>query len=452
MTESNTLPRKYRVVAPKSYSAAPLPGKAEQTGAPLERATERFAKSTAREQAAGPAAAKTRAVWIVHGMGQQVPFETVDGLAEGIMRVAQPVPGRDGFEPRVRTVQIGEQTVQRVELDVFENGKCVELHLYEAYWAPVTEGEIKLSEVIVFLWSASFRGLLNAVKPFHRAMFNQFVKMKIRKWAAVEIGAALLTLLALIATNAVIIAAGGSAYGLSTAGFGTQSFSHLRTNWVALSAVANWLSAVGIGFGLILFVAQLSHPAQGAKAIAGAFGRNTRLVGAIERWSKYIICGVGWIAFALTLITIVGGAVLLALVASGWLDCLAKCRILPQVQALSTLLVAAMGMLAAIVLSRKAFLRSDGRTAWEEIPYIPLFLVSAGLFLFAFFGPLVLRFGWLPSNAMSRVAHSWIGRPFWVWPLLLTVSWMVRTLMVQYVGDVAAYVTAQTLDRFNQIR
>jgi len=26
-----------------------------------------------------------RAVWIVHGMGQQIPFETLDGLTNGLM-------------------------------------------------------------------------------------------------------------------------------------------------------------------------------------------------------------------------------------------------------------------------------------------------------------------------------------------------------------------------------
>jgi len=121
--EGNGVSRKYRVVEPKSYSAVPLPGKAAQARAVVESATERFARRAAREERAerepGKPPVTRRAVWIVHGMGQQVPFETLDGLAEGIMRVARPVPGKDGFEPRVRTVQIGDQTVQRVELDLF---------------------------------------------------------------------------------------------------------------------------------------------------------------------------------------------------------------------------------------------------------------------------------------------------------------------------------------------
>ena len=47
---------------------------------------------------------EVRAIWITHGMGQQVPFETVDSLTRGALSVAQPA----GVEPRLRTVQIGK--------------------------------------------------------------------------------------------------------------------------------------------------------------------------------------------------------------------------------------------------------------------------------------------------------------------------------------------------------
>src|SRR3984893_5855079 len=130
----SSIERKYHVVPPHSYSAVLLPGKAAQAARAVPR-VEKFAEVVPP----GEAPQKKRAVWIVHGMGQQVPFETVDGLAEGIIRVAEPAPGPDGFAPKVRVVQIGDQTVQRVELKILVQGKVQELHLYEAYWAPVTE-------------------------------------------------------------------------------------------------------------------------------------------------------------------------------------------------------------------------------------------------------------------------------------------------------------------------
>jgi hypothetical protein len=45
-----------------------------------------------------------------------------------------------------------------------------------------------------------------------------------------------------------------------------------------------------------------------------------------------------------------------------------------------------------------------------------------------------------------------LSSPLWVWPFLITLSAQVRTLMVQYVGDVAIYITPNKLDRFDQIR
>jgi len=66
-----------------------------------------------------------RAIWIVHGMGQQIPFETVDSLTQGLLRVASP----KGVTPRLRTVKLGEQTMQRVELDVDGVEKLSLIHI-----------------------------------------------------------------------------------------------------------------------------------------------------------------------------------------------------------------------------------------------------------------------------------------------------------------------------------
>jgi len=55
-----------------------------------------------------------RAVWVVHGMGQQIPFETLDSLANGLLDV---LPNQQ-VTPRLRTVKIADQVLQRVELDV----------------------------------------------------------------------------------------------------------------------------------------------------------------------------------------------------------------------------------------------------------------------------------------------------------------------------------------------
>lgn len=63
---------------------------------------------------------------------------------------------------------------QRVEIDhAREEGRSteVDLHLYEAFWAPLTEGVATLSDVIGFLFDGGPHGLLNRARPFRRAMF-----------------------------------------------------------------------------------------------------------------------------------------------------------------------------------------------------------------------------------------------------------------------------------------
>jgi hypothetical protein len=93
-----------------------------------------------------------RAIWTVQGMGQQIPFETIDDVAEGVMRfVEQANPSKPAIDPRARAVKVGDQVLQRIELDVVgSSGKPYELHIYEGYWAPLTEGKVKLRDVISF--------------------------------------------------------------------------------------------------------------------------------------------------------------------------------------------------------------------------------------------------------------------------------------------------------------
>jgi hypothetical protein len=383
-------------------------------------------------------------------MGQQLPFETLDSLAEGIMRVAQPLPGKDDFEPRARTVQIGDQTIQRVELDVFAKNRQFELHLYEGYWAPVTEGKVNLTDVISFLLDGTFRGLLNTIKTFKRAMFDQVVDVKIHKRAGAEISLSLVALVSLILLNTVILAAGASKYGLTG-----RKFPEIADNWVVLSAIASCLSALVISFGLILFFAELSRPAETPRWIISLvrFAHIPALFDSINRWTKRTICITVWIAFALTLLSVIAVSILLALFAVySNRKISAADPIFPQLQALSGLLVAAAVMLALFVTGLREILRTSGVDLWSVSSYTPYFFSSLALFILAFFGPIAIASRWIDLSLIHGRLPGWVSRPFWVWPFLLLLSYLVRELMIQYIGDVAAYITPNKLDRFNKIR
>jgi hypothetical protein len=91
----------------------------------------------AEQAPAAPAEAKRKvALFVAHGMGQQIPFETMDTVAEGITRAA-----RDAQRPvstiRAETCLVGGQKLQRIEMELPDAaGRPLELHVYEGYWAP----------------------------------------------------------------------------------------------------------------------------------------------------------------------------------------------------------------------------------------------------------------------------------------------------------------------------
>ena len=69
---------------------------------PLDAAGKKVAPPATEKTNIAGGIRETRAIWIVHGMGQQIPFETVDSLAQGVLSVAKP----PGIKPRLRTVRV----------------------------------------------------------------------------------------------------------------------------------------------------------------------------------------------------------------------------------------------------------------------------------------------------------------------------------------------------------
>ncbi len=140
MSNKQSLGR-FEVESPVSYESFPL--------APAEGELKESAKKMREMMAVRPpGATNKRAVWIVHGMGQQVPFETLEQLAEGLIRAAEV-----RSKPMFREVRVGNTVLQRVELTLPRpNADPQEVHLYECYWAPMTEGAVQLRDVVSFLF------------------------------------------------------------------------------------------------------------------------------------------------------------------------------------------------------------------------------------------------------------------------------------------------------------
>ena len=113
------------------------------------------------------------AVIVCHGMGQQVEFETLSLAAEAIWRHLSGEPFADA-PVRVRYVAFDDQWHPRVEMTLrTPDGRTREVHFYEAYWAPLTEGRVRLGRVLAFLASALVRGVRYVVRgSFDRWMFG----------------------------------------------------------------------------------------------------------------------------------------------------------------------------------------------------------------------------------------------------------------------------------------
>jgi len=307
-----------------------------------------------------PAGAATHhrvALFVSHGMGQQVPFETLDSIAHGLLDVL-PIPHAG---VRARTVQVGDNKLQRLEIDTRDShGKDIEVHIYEAYWAPLTEGAVTLADVIRFLLSSGWNGLVNSFADFRRWMFGNDFNFGAQSHTAWQLLTALGIILSLMIMNSVIAAIVGASL-LNPGG---------STSWPngELLGVFNTIMVSYSVYSALFFVTLLMSP---------HIRPNTKTATSPSWWRA--VTALLDYAFRL------------------WV----------------------LGTLAAGLLFICAI-------ANEQLGVLDL----------------------QPLEEHLLSGHGWL----WFWAVLLLVSRQVSRLLVQYMGDVAAYVSSHSLDRFSELR
>jgi hypothetical protein len=377
-----------------------------------------------------------RAVWIVHGMGQQIPFETLDSLTQGILRVAKPPAGAAAIQASACSIRVGDQVLQRVELKVQSHGKAkeIELHLYEAYWAPLTEGVANLRDVTGFLVNGALRGILNSLKTFKRALFGEICDFKIRKRVPLYILAVLVLLGSLTVINAVIVAATVNKVRV----LGVQ-FDPLTQGWPVLTAIASAVSALAITLGAILFLAESCK-----SGVATEFRRN-------------MLSWISWLGTVVTSTGIVAAAVLSVLTvwpkpAPAWRLKLQT----EQLQFFSTTIILVVLALIGLAMMTRAKKRSQAAQTAKNGFLFTLLVFAQLLHIAAIVGLAVSCFGlhymWPHFLDWAAGIRDPLSSPWWVWPFLVFLSAQIRTLMVEYVGDVVIYVTSNKIDRFSEVR
>ncbi|MGH9424111.1 MAG: hypothetical protein ACRD3J_29325 [Thermoanaerobaculia bacterium] len=378
------------------------------------------------------------ALLVVHGMGQQSKFDTLNQVSDALTTTF----GATKTKRVARNVAIGDMRLSRMELRV--DGIKPEVHVYEAYWAPITEGRVTLRDVMSFLYGGATNGLKNAFGSFRRWIFGQYKKLGLRHWMTIfSLSFILAVLLSLVTINTVI------------GGFEALYATGIARTWLTriliddLTSVALMLLCMMGAFAATLFAA-------GAQKTARAYsGVCTPLVSSIG-FLYLFFAGLGVIITGVVMADAVhhhrggdGGPAFGALM-TWW-----------TIAAL--LIAAAINALAAALL-----LRGSASAATRARLSAANLVSAAILFLLAYavvnlaairaienYHSMFARV-WLPDivrhdamfAATTFVAERWVA----IWVFLAAVSAWIRKFIIQYVGDVAVYVTPKTLDRFNEMR
>jgi hypothetical protein len=149
------------------------------------------------------------AVLVAHGMGSQVPFETLQLVANRLRPYAVPLPGA-WMDVGVQLVTLGMTQLPRAEMTVRDqHGLHVDVHFYEAYWAPLTEGKVTARDGMWFLFMGGLRGLWGSLMSwrFERWMFRDWQRFPFKSLGLVlAFVLALAVLTSFFVMNVVIVA------------------------------------------------------------------------------------------------------------------------------------------------------------------------------------------------------------------------------------------------------
>src|SRR6185437_16735274 len=229
-------------------------------GATPAIATFRYGASDEHETAirdfAGAATAEPQpvAILVCHGMGEQVRFETIGQLASSILSAAE-ANGCRVHPNGVHLSREGEGLLARAELKwATAAGVEKEAHVYEAYWAPITESKVTYLDTLQFLFQAAWRGIWCS-KFLRRSSFKRWMFGNLRP-AAISAGTKVaLVLVALF----LLVEVGVIAFVTLKVAAGVKELA--STQWPALPVLHGvWGSICSVGWFLWHCLLQLAKP------------------------------------------------------------------------------------------------------------------------------------------------------------------------------------------------
>ena len=143
-----------------------------------------------------------------------------------------------------------------------------ELHFYEGYWAPLTEGEVTLRDISRFLLRAGFNGIRNSTTSFSRWVFGRWQSyyIPVRTWAFLMVALATIGALALMNAVVLVVSAARAPLGQTPPPWLSDALFCDLTITLNLFLVVATLFAVTLGLAV----------SADARAFAGCTGRSGR--------------------------------------------------------------------------------------------------------------------------------------------------------------------------------
>jgi len=91
-------------------------------------------------------------ILVIHGIGEQNPYQTIDHFARGLFRYLVNVCGRKArLDPREIAHQDWTEVAMRIKVAPSEFDDGADLDIHEYYWAPYTEDKINLRQTLAWL-------------------------------------------------------------------------------------------------------------------------------------------------------------------------------------------------------------------------------------------------------------------------------------------------------------
>lgn len=339
------------------------------------------------------------------------------------------------------------------------------VHVYEAYWAPITEGEVTLRDVVRFLFKAGLDGLWHSALPFKRFLDQTYVAFPVPVRTPLFLLTALLVTLSLVVMNVSIVGLAAMRTPLKVApGWATASL------FRDVTAILDLFVVAAVVFGLWL-LPSIAWRAWLRSANARRWRKASKRAPTIVPAVTLLAGSPSIVSFVLLLAATVAAGVALPLViyfhttqartlqpAVSILDlALSAPAVDGWLRGASMLLLVLTGIAVAVAAALAVFrivrglggalqAHGSGKQFWLTMAVLggTAAVIGGGVFVGLRLAPHIRR------GDLFDVSGN--GGLSLVWLLAVGVSAIARRFLVAYVGDIAAYIQPQQLDRFNTLR